>query len=313
GRAPVAVHVLRVLPLGASQEDLDAIAPRLTGALGAVLTGEVASDPLNGLVLGAGLDWRQVDVVRAQVEYFLQIQGALTRPFVWSVLLENPLAVRLLVQLFAARLDPAVPEAERAAREERLRKAFEGYRDRIASLNEDRALAGLLSIVEATVRTNAFAAPRGPHRLVFKIDPAKVPEIAAPRPYREIFVHSTELLGIHLRGGPVARGGLRWSDRADDLRVAILGLMRTQMLKNGLIVPVGAKGGFVLRSRGPALPGGGPASRATRAHADAQYRLFVSSLLDVTDDLDAAGAVIPRSEEHTSELQSRENLVCRLL
>jgi glutamate dehydrogenase len=286
GRAPVAVHTLRVLPLGADQADLDAIAPRLTAALGAALCGEVASDPLNGLVLGAGLDWREIDVLRAQLEYFLQIQGALTRPFVRSVLLENPLAVRILVQLFAARLDPAVPEAERASREERLRHAFEGYRDRIASLNEDRALAGLLSIVEATVRTNAFAAPRGPHVVAFKIDPSKVTEIAPPRPYREIWVHSTELLGIHIRGGPVARGGLRWSDRVDDLRVEILGLMRTQMLKNGLIVPVGAKGGFVLRR-------GGRSPREARAAADAQYRVFVGQLLALTDDLDAAGAVVP--------------------
>jgi len=286
GRAPVAVHTLRVLPLGADQADLDAIAPRLTGALGAVLSGDVASDPLNGLVLGAGLDWREVEVVRAQLEYFLQVQGALTRPFLRGVLLENPLAVRLLVQLHAARLDPAVPEPERAAREERLRRAFEGYRDRIASLNEDRALAGLLSIVEATLRTNAFAAPRGPHVLAFKLDPAKVPEIAAPRPYRELFVHSVELLGVHIRGGPVARGGLRWSDRRDDLRVEILGLMRTQMLKNGLIVPVGAKGGFALRRSGLA-------PREARALADAQYRVFVARLLDLTDDRDAAGAAVP--------------------
>ncbi|HSJ96232.1 MAG TPA: NAD-glutamate dehydrogenase domain-containing protein, partial [Myxococcota bacterium] len=286
GREPSAVHTLRVLPLGADQADLDAIAPRLSGALGAVLSGDTASDALNGLVLGAGLDWREVDVVRAQLEYFLQLQGALTRPFVRTVLLENPLAVRLLVQLHAARLDPTVPEAERAAREEQLRRSFDGYRDRISSLNEDRALAGLLSIVEATLRTNAFAAPRGPHVLAFKVDPARVPEIAAPRPYREIFVHSVEQLGVHIRGGPVARGGLRWSDRRDDLRVEILGLMRTQMLKNGLIVPVGAKGGFVLRR-------GGLSPRGARALADAQYRVFVARLLDLTDDLDASGAAVP--------------------
>ena len=286
GRAPVAVHMLRVLPLGADQADLDAIAPRLCGALGAVLCGEVASDPLNGLVLGAGLDWREVDVLRAQVEYFLQLQGALGRPFVRQVLLDNPLAVRLLVQLHAARLDPAVPESERAAREERLRRAFEGYRDRIATINEDRALAGLLAIVEATLRTNAFAAPRGPHVVAFKVDPSRLPEATPPRPYREIFVHSIEMLGIHIRGGPVARGGVRWSDRLDDLRTEILGLERTQMLKNGLIVPVGAKGGFVLRRQGLA-------PREARALADAQYRVFVSRLLDLTDDLDASGAAVP--------------------
>jgi len=285
-RPAISVHTLRVLPLGADQTDLDVIAPRLSEALGAVLRGAVESDALNGLVLGAGLDWCQVDVVRAWVEYFLQIQGALTRPFVRAVLLENPLAVRLLVQLHAARLDPAVPEAERTAREEELRRAFDGYRDRISSLNEDRALAGLLAIVEATLRTNAFAAPRQPHVLAFKVDPAAVPEIGAPRPYREIFVHSVALMGVHIRGGPVARGGLRWSDRVDDLRVEVLGLMRTQMLKNGLIVPVGAKGGFVLKRSGLS-------PREARALADEQYRVFVGSLLALTDDLDPSGTVVP--------------------
>ncbi len=285
-RPAVALHTLRVLPLGADQADLDAIAPRLSDALGAVMRGDVESDALNGLVLGAGLDWRQVDTVRAWVEYFLQIQGALTRPFVRTVLLENPLAVRLLVQLYAARLDTAVPEADRSAREEELRRAFDGYRDRISSLNEDRALAGLLAIVEATLRTNAFVAPRHPHVLAFKLDPAAVSEISAPKPYREIFVHSVALMGIHIRGGPVARGGLRWSDRVDDLRVEVLGLMRTQMLKNGLIVPVGAKGGFVLKR-------GGLSPREARAFADAQYRVFVGRLLDLTDDLDPTGTAVP--------------------
>ncbi len=286
GRAPVAVHTLRVLPLGADTADLDAIAPLLFDALGAVLRGDVESDSLNRLVLGAGLDWRQIDVVRAWVEYFLQIQGALTRPFMRAVLLENPLAVRLLVQLHEARLDPGVAEAERATREGRLRRAFDGYRDRISSLNEDRALAGLLAIVEATLRTNAFRAPNHPHVLAFKLDPAAIPEIAAPAPYREIFVHSVTMMGLHIRGGPVARGGLRWSDRVDDLRVEVLGLMRTQMLKNGLIVPVGAKGGFVLKR-------GGLSPHEARALADEQYRVFVDGLLDLTDDLDPAGTVVP--------------------
>jgi glutamate dehydrogenase len=286
GRRGAVVETLRVLPLGADSADLEVIEPRLAEALGAVLRGDVESDALDGLVLGAGLDWREVDLVRAWVEYFVQVQGALARPFLRSVLLENPLATRLLVQLHAARLDPAVTEAERADREARLRAAFEGYRDRISSLNVDRALAGLRAIVDATLRTTFFAAPRRPHGLAFKIDPATVPEIAPPRPYREIFVHSAELMGVHIRGGPVARGGLRWSDRLDDLRVEILGLMRTQMLKNGLIVPVGAKGGFVLKR-------GGLSPREARRLADAQYRVFVERLLELTDDLDAAGSVVP--------------------
>jgi glutamate dehydrogenase len=286
GRKAASVETLRVLALGADQDDLDAIAGRLSAAIGAVLSGAVASDELNSLVLGAGLDWREVDCVRAYLEYFVQIQSALGRPFLRSVLLENPLAVRLLVRLHQAHFDPALSKSERSAREQWLRRSFEGYRDRIAALNEDRALSGLYSLVEATLRTHFFAPVGSPHRIAFKIDPALVPEIAPPRPYREIFVHSAELMGIHLRGGPVARGGLRWSDRLDDLRVEILGLMRTQQLKNGLIVPVGAKGGFVLKRTGLS-PG------EARELADEQYRVFVASLLDLTDNLDAVGQVVP--------------------
>ncbi len=285
-RSAAMVATLRVLPLGAEQRDLDAIAERLGDAIRAVLAGAVASDPLNGLVLGAGLAWREIDCVRAYLEYFLQIQGTLARPFLRSVLLENPLAVRLLVQLYAARFDPALEASERSALEMKLQRAFEGYRDRIASLNEDRALSGLYALVMATLRTSFFATLAPPHRIAMKIDPALVPEIAPPRPWREIFVHTAELQGIHLRGGPVARGGLRWSDRFDDLRVEVLGLMRTQQLKNGLIVPVGAKGGFVLKRSGLS-------PSEARKLADEQYRVFVASLLDLTDNLDVTGALLP--------------------
>ena len=278
----VNVETLRTLPLGADQDDLDAIVGRLGAALRAILNGLVPDDALNGLVLGAGLDWRQVDCVRAYLEYFLQIQGALTRSFVSTVLLQNPLAVRLLVQRVEARFDPLLSEEERSARSERLRLDFEGYRDRIPSLNEDRAVAGLYGLVEATLRTNYFAPPREPHRIAFKLDPSLVPELSPPQPYREIFVHSALMAGIHIRGGPVARGGLRWSDRSDDLRVEILELVRTQTLKNGIIVPVGAKGGFVLK-RSDLSPG------EARKLADEQYRVFVESLLDLTDNLDGDG------------------------
>jgi glutamate dehydrogenase len=202
------------------------------------------------------------------------------------VLRENPLAVRLLIRYFEARHDPALADEDREAREARLRAEFESYRDRIPALNEDRALAGFFNLVEATLRTNFFASASKPHRIVFKIDPAQVKELSGPVPFRELFVHSAEITGIHLRGGPVARGGLRFSDRNDDLREEILGLMNTQMLKNGLIVPVGAKGGFSLKRAGLS-----PAD--TRALADAQYRVFVASLLDVTDNLAADGSAIP--------------------
>ncbi len=291
GRAPVAVESLRILPLGADQEDLDAIGPRLSAALGATLAGAVESDPLNGLVLGAGLDWRQVDLVRAFLEYFVQIQGTLSRPYLRSVLLQNPLAVRVLVHLFEARLDPALEEGERTERCERLAEDFQRYRDRITALNEDRALQGFFELVGATLRTNFFAPQPDPHRIVLKLDSGEVPGLTGVVPYREIFVHAATLTGIHLRGGPVARGGLRWSDRPDDLRREVLGLMSTQMLKNGLIVPVGAKGGFVLREEGLS-------PNEARARADELYRVFIASLLSVTDNLSPDGSVLPPEGVH---------------
>jgi glutamate dehydrogenase len=285
-RSTVYVESLRILPLGPQQEDLDAISERLSDALRATLVGEMQSDPLNGLVLGAGLDWRQVDLIRTYLEYFLRIQGTLSRPYFWRALLENPLAVRMLVHWFEIRFDPAADEASRTAQEEKLRQAFQAYRDRISALNEDRALQGFFNLIQATVRTNYFAPPSRPHRVVLKFDSNSVDELSGVIPYREIFVHSAELAGIHLRGGPVARGGLRWSDRHDDFRVEILDLMSTQMLKNGIIVPVGAKGGFVLRREGQS-----PAE--ARAAADEQYRVFIASLLDVTDNLSPDGEVCP--------------------
>ncbi len=285
-RDAMALVSLRVLPLGATQQDLDAIAPRLFAALRAALMGEVGWDRLNGLVLGAGLDWREVDCIRAYLDYFQQIQGVLSRPFMRTVLLENPLAVRALVHYHAARLDPELPDAERLAREGHLREQFEAYRDRIASLNEDRALSALYNLIDATLRTSFFAPSEGGHLLAFKIDPARLPELRPPHPYREIFVYSRAFRGIHIRGGPISRGGLRWSDRADDLRAEILGLARTQMLKNGLIVPVGAKGGFVLKREGHS-------PREARAEADRQYRVFVDALLGLTDNLDSEGRVVP--------------------
>ena len=290
-RPPAVIHTLRVLPLGGDQADLDAIAPRLSAALAAALRREVADDPLNGLVLGAGLDWREIDLVRAYLDYWNQIQGALTPPFMRSVLLENPLALRLLVQYHDARLRPGLASEERAAREAKHRKSFATYRDRIAALNEDRALGALYELIDATLRTSFFRPPPAPWRLSFKLDPRRLAVLKPPQPFREIFVHGAEVEGIHLRGGPVARGGIRFSDRLDDFRTEVHGLMRTQMLKNGLIVPVGAKGGVV-------LPRGGLSAREARALADAQYRVFIAGLLDLTDDLDDAGAVVPPEGVH---------------
>jgi glutamate dehydrogenase len=145
--------------------------------------------------------------------------------------------------------------------------------------------AGLFGLIDATVRTSFFA-ERAPYRLSLKLDATRIPELETPRPYREIVVAGAGFFGIHIRGGPIARGGIRYSDRPGDLRTEVLGLMRTQMLKNGIIVPVGAKGGFVVFPA-PASPS------EARARGDAKYREFIAGLLDVTDNVGAKGEIVP--------------------
>ncbi len=283
-RPPAHLHALRIEPLGADAAELSAIEGRLGDALRVVLAGTMQSDALNELVLRAGLDWRQVDLIRSYVEYHNQVQASLTRRFVIDVLLQNPEAAELLVRYHEARLAPGMSAEERQALDASLTTDFLAYRDRVHNLNEDRALASLFELVEATLRTNFFARPAGSHRIATKIDPSRIGVIRPPHAYREVFVHGPSMNGIHIRGGPVARGGLRWSDRIDDFRTEVLGLMRTQQLKNGLIVPVGAKGGFVLRK-----PNTDP--RIARTEADEKYAVFVEALLDITDDVDPDGTV----------------------
>ncbi len=282
-RPAATLVALRVVTLG-EQPDLDALLPRLGAALRMVLEGRVADDALSGLVLVAGLDWREIDCLRTVVAYYEQIQGTLTAASLRETLLGNPLAARLLLAYFRARLDPALG-AEREAREASVRDEFERYRARIPSLNEDRALAGLFGLIDATVRTSFFA-ERTPYRLSLKLDATRIAELETPRPYREIVVSGAGFFAVHIRGGPIARGGIRYSDRPGDLRTEVLGLMRTQMLKNGIIVPVGAKGGFVVFPT--------PASPAeARARGDEKYREFIAGLLDVTDNVGAHGEIVP--------------------
>jgi glutamate dehydrogenase len=281
-RAPATLVALRIVSLG-EQSDLDALLPRLADALRTVLGAGVADDALSALVLVAGLDWREVDCLRTYVAYYEQIQGTLTAAYMRETLLGNPVAARLLLAYFRARLDPALP-GDRAALEAGVRETFERYRARIPSLNEDRALAGLFGLIDATVRTSFFA-KREPYRLALKLDSTRIAELETPRPYREIVVAGAGFLGIHIRGGPIARGGIRYSDRPGDLRTEVLGLMRTQMLKNGIIVPVGAKGGFVV------FPA--PTSPAdARTRGDAKYREFIAGLLDVTDNVGPRGEIL---------------------
>ncbi|MBV9168426.1 MAG: NAD-glutamate dehydrogenase, partial [Solirubrobacterales bacterium] len=233
--------------LQADADNLERVRDLLHGAFLGVWRGELEDDALNGLVLGATLTGRQVSVIRAVAKYLRQGGIGFSDAYIERTVTGHPEIARLLVELFNARLDPQRGNRDRA---ERVAANIEEALDAVPSLDEDRILRSFLSVVRAIVRTNAFQTngdgkPR--HYFSFKLDSAEIPMLPLPRPQFEIFVYSPRVEAVHLRGGKVARGGIRWSDRREDFRTEILGLMKAQMVKNALIVPVGAKGGFVLK------------------------------------------------------------------
>jgi glutamate dehydrogenase len=232
-------------------------------------------DPLNGLILSAGLTWRDVEVLRTLRNHLLQIRPHWNADTVNGVLVRNSAAAGALYGAFAARFDPSRP-GDRAAAVAGADAGFAAALEAVRSLAEDEVLRALDNLLRSALRTNAFQRPERPVFSV-KVDCAKVDAMPSPRPIVEIYVHSRRLEGIHLRGGKVARGGIRWSDRHDDFRTEILGLMKTQMVKNTVIVPVGSKGGFVLKGEVPPRP-------ALDEYLVDRYREFVSGLLDVTDN-----------------------------
>ncbi|MGO9159231.1 MAG: NAD-glutamate dehydrogenase, partial [Streptosporangiaceae bacterium] len=263
------------------------------GALGALWRGDIEDDGFNALVLAANLTWRQVAMLRAYAKYLRQAGTAFSQAYIEQVLRSNPALARLLVRLFESRFDPGLT-AGRAERSEGIAEEIRGQLDEVASLDADRILRTYWGLIEATVRTNYFRAqtapPSGlvhpdgrpaPPYLVFKLEAARVPDLPAPRPKFELFVYSPRFEGVHLRFGSVARGGLRWSDRRDDFRTEILGLAKAQEVKNAVIVPSGAKGGFVCKQL-PDLAD----REAHQAEVLTCYRTFISAMLDVTDNLD---------------------------
>jgi glutamate dehydrogenase len=248
----------------------------LLDALRALHEGRATDCPLNGLILLEGLGWRQVDILRTLRNHLLQIRPHYNSDTINSVLLRNSRVAAALFREFAARFDPALrPQREEAMeqREDEVNRAL----GKVASLREDEILRAFHNLICAMVRTNFYQTPERPV-ISIKVESARVEGMPSPRPLYEIYVHSPLLEGIHLRGGKVARGGIRWSDRHDDFRTEILGLMKTQMLKNSIIVPVGSKGGFVLKGNVPQRP-------ALDAYLTNRYRQFISGLLDVTDNI----------------------------
>ncbi|WP_196260244.1 NAD-glutamate dehydrogenase [Pelagibacterium limicola] len=275
------LHDMTLSPQSAAMEEVEASATRLEAAIVAVATGKTENDGYNRLSLVAGLGHEDVTIMRALGRYLKQIGMSWSQTYIWSTLAVHPDIARGLVDLFHALHDPSrAGTGEGKAGE--LRSGIIAGLDAIDSADEDRILRRLLNLVDASLRTNIYQRRDGhlPDALAIKFDAKAIEGLPEPRPFREIFVYSPRVEGVHMRGGPIARGGLRWSDRPEDFRTEILGLVKAQMVKNAVIVPVGAKGGFVPRQM-PANP-----DRDTYlAEGTACYKIFVSALLEVTDNL----------------------------
>ena len=285
GSRPVWIYDFGLTYSGDQELEADRVRESFKDCFVRAWRGDVEDDGYNRLLLRAGLTWREITVLRAIAKYLRQAGTTFSDSYVERALVAHPELARMFVELFKARFEPGAADAEEA---ERIRAQIVQAIDAVESLDEDRILRHFLSVIAAMLRTNYFQRTEaGEPKLYisFKLDPSQLPMLPLPRPQFEIFVYSPRTEGVHLRGGKVARGGLRWSDRREDFRTEVLGLMKAQMVKNAVIVPVGAKGGFVMK-RPPA------ARDAVPAEVEACYREFIHGLLDVTDNI-VAGEIEP--------------------
>ena len=268
----------------------DARAAAFERAFLAIWSGAAEGDSLNALVLQAGVDWRDVVILRAIGAYLRQIGSAFSMDYIDQALIANPTLAAGLVRLFGARFDP--DSADGGTGYEQVRDELLRALDDVASLDHDRILRAFVGTIDATVRTNFYqhdieGLPKS--WVSMKLDCKRVPNLPKPQPMAEIWVYSPEVEGVHLRFGRVARGGLRWSDRREDFRTEVLGLVKAQMVKNAVIVPTGSKGGFV----GKRLPDPAVDRSAWFEAGKSAYRVFIRGLLDITDNRTAAGIVPP--------------------
>ena len=257
----------------------------LEEAFGAVVSGAAESDGFNRLVIRAGLAWRDVTILRAAAKYLRQAAIQFSQDYMEQALARNPDIARLLVELFHAFNDPSDAE-RREARARLAQTRIDKALGDVPSLDDDRIIRRLRNVIASVLRTNFYQ--KDAKVLAMKLDSQKLDELPAPRPLVEIFVYSPMVEGVHLRFGKVARGGIRWSDRREDFRTEVLGLVKAQQVKNAVIVPVGAKGGFYPKQMPLA-----PTRDEFMAAGIAAYKLFIGALLDVTDNLHHDGSVVP--------------------
>ena len=291
----IVIHDFGLEPRGTIPGDVEDVRHRFHQAFDHIWDGALESDPLNALILIAGLNWREVTVLRAYTKYLRQTGITFSEDYMAQTLRENPVITGGIVDLFKARFElraNADEHTKAGRRAVRLTNKLYRLLDDVTSADQDRILRRFINLVNATLRTNFYQIDDDGHSktwLSFKLSSRDVEELPKPRPKYEIFVYSPEVEGIHLRFGNVARGGLRWSDRREDFRTEILGLVKAQQVKNAVIVPVGSKGGFVVKHP----PGPGASRDAVLESGVACYKTFIRGLLDLTDNLDAKGAVVP--------------------
>lgn len=290
----IVIHDFGLEPRGELAGSGDDVRSRFHAAFDQIWAGNMESDALNALILSAGLDWREVTVLRAYTKYLRQAGITFSEEYMARTLVENATITRGIVDMFMARFEPlnikdTVVKATRKAG--RLRKKMFELLEDVTSADQDRILRRYINLIDATLRTNFFQLTEDGELkswLSLKLSSRDIEELPLPCPKFEIFVYSPRIEGVHLRFGNVARGGLRWSDRREDFRTEILGLVKAQQVKNAVIVPVGSKGGFVVKN--PPIDGGREAFMAEGIEC---YKTFIRGLLDLTDNLDSRGRVVP--------------------
>ncbi len=265
--------------------ELQKIGPIFRETFEKIWFGHAENDRFNLLVLAAGMNWRQVGILRAYARYLKQIRVGFSQTYIAETLCNNITITRLLVDMFEVRFNPslALSKTQRLASVQQIQQEILKALDQVSVLSEDKIIRHLQSVISATLRTNFYQTDdQGEFKpyISLKMAPGDIPEIPKPTPMYEIFVYSPKVMGVHLRGGKVARGGLRWSDRIEDFRTEVLGLVKAQQVKNALIVPVGAKGGFVPKQ----MPVNGT-REDIMAEGISCYKTFIRALLDVTDNL----------------------------
>lgn len=291
GQRDVVLHDMELMHRDGQRLDLRKTGPLLEEAFLAAWTGRVENDAFNRLILLSGMSAREVTVLRAYARYLRQAGITYSQGLIADTFNKYPAILASIFQLFLARMDPVLEDKPRNRRLAQLQASLDEALNSVPSLDEDRILRRCMNAVQATLRTNYFQRDQQglpPAMLAFKFDPKLIDGLPEPRPFREIFVYGVEVEGVHLRFGKVARGGLRWSDRAQDYRTEVLGLVKAQQVKNAVIVPVGAKGGFFPKL----LPAGGTREEIFRVGTEA-YKTYIRTLLSITDNIVGQEVVPP--------------------